>query len=173
MRRTISLLIPLMTLMLAAPVLARVTTLAIKGTCTEIPGAACSSNSTDYDSICPSKNCVCDICTGTISGPLVGRGSATVNLTIDNGSSTPASGSGCRPFFGTATFSTNRESESDDTTGTICSGFGNPEKNTVSGGFGIESSGRGEDGWGKISGMLNESVTPSKLTLSLSARITP
>jgi hypothetical protein len=172
MRRTITLLIPLMTLMLSASALARVTTLAIKGTCTENPGA-CSSNSADYDSICPSNNCVCDVCTGTIGGPLVGRGSATVNLTIDNGSSTPASGSGCKPFFGKATFSTNRESESDDTTGTICSGFGNPEKDTVSGGFGIESSGRGEAGWGKISGMLNESVTPSKLTLNLSARITP
>lgn len=173
MRRTITLFIPLLILMLAAPAFARVTSLTIKGTCTEVEDAACSSNPLDYDSICPSKNCDCDTCTGTIGGPLVGRGTATVHLTIDVGSSTPASGPSCRPFFGTATFATNREVETDYTTGTICSGFRDPGKNTVSGGFGIENSSRGVSGWGKLSGTFNQNVTPSKLTLSLSARITP
>jgi hypothetical protein len=171
MRRAIGVIVMFVVLILAAtPVLARViTTVAtIKGTLFSETDGACSADSADYDSFCPSGTCVCDTYEGTIRGSLVGRGTAVVTLTVDVGAKTTSSALGCVPFFGVASFSTNRESETDNATGTICTTFANAQKNYVSGGFGIESSSQGiSGGWGTLSGTLNERLSPAKLTVVL------
>jgi hypothetical protein len=65
---------------------------------------------------------------------------AHVAVTIDLGATTTGSETmRCVPFFGVMNFSTTRETEIDDITGTICSRFSIPLKDTVSGGLGIES----------------------------------
>jgi hypothetical protein len=157
----------------AEPALARVTSVSAKASfISETPGD-CGTNPSDYDSFCPSKSCACDTYSGTLSGPLLGRGTIDISLTVDTGAATPSSGSGCTPFFGIASFSTRRDSETENVTGTICSTFGNSQKSSVSGGFGIISSAIGESGWGTISGTLNEAKSPALLTLQLRARITP
>jgi hypothetical protein len=93
----------------------------------------CSSNPSDYDSFCPSLSCVCDIYSGTVNGALLGKGTIDISLTVDTGAATPSSGSSCRPFFGVASFAARRDSETEDTTGTICSPFGNNQKSSVAG----------------------------------------
>jgi hypothetical protein len=157
----------------AAPALARVTSVAVKARFVSETAGPCSSNPSDYDSFCPSLSCVCDIYSGTVNGALLGKGTIDISLTVDTGAATPSSGSSCRPFFGVASFAARRDSETEDTTGTICSPFGNNQKSSVAGGFGIISSAIGESGWGTISGTLNEGTAPALLMIQLRARVTP
>jgi len=105
---------------------------------------------------------------------LVGKDqNAHLAVTIDLGATTTGSETvGCVPFFGVMNFSTTREMETDDITGTICSSFSTPSKDTVSGGLGIESSTRGEDGgWGTVSGTVNQMNTPESLKISSKVHI--
>ena len=157
----------------AAPALARVTSVSVKASLVSETMVACSTNPSDYDSFCPSGSCVCDTYSGTVNGPLLGRGTIDISLTVDTGAATPGPASGCTPFFGIASFSARRDSEAENVTGTICSTFGNSQKSSVAGGFGITSSAIGESGWGTLSGTLNEAKSPTLLTIQLRARITP
>jgi hypothetical protein len=134
---------------------------------------ACSSNPSDYDSYCPSGTCVCDKYSGKVNGALLGRGTIDISFTVDTGAAAPTSGPGCKPFFGLASFSALRDSETEDATGTICTTFGSTSKSSVAGGFGIEQSAIGESGCGTMHGTLNQVASPAVLTLQLSAHITP
>ncbi len=171
LRRDLAIITLLASVFAAGPVSARTTSATIKADfVSENPGA-CSSVASDYDSFCPSTTeCVCDTYQGTISGGLVGKGSATVTITRDVGANTNGSAAieGCEPFFGIASFTTNRESEDDNVTGTVCSAFSGT-KDSVSGGFGIES-GVAVGGWGTIKGTLDQGASSKNLKITLKAQ---
>jgi hypothetical protein len=158
----------------ASPALAtRITTVAVKASLTSETPGACSSDPADYDSFCASGSCVCDTYSGSVAGPLLGKGTIDISFTVDPGASAPSSGLGCMPFFGVASFAAKRDSETENVTGTICSAFGKAHQSSVAGGFGIKSSAIGESGWGTLHGTLNEASSPTVLTLLLAVRITP
>jgi hypothetical protein len=116
----------------AAPALAsRVTTVSANTSFVSETAGACSSNPSDYDSYCPSGTCVCDKYSGKVNGALLGRGTIDISFIVDTGAAAPTSGPGCKPFFGLASFSALRDSETEDATGTICTTFGSTSKSPL------------------------------------------
>jgi hypothetical protein len=109
-----------------------------------------------YSSFCPSGTCICDIFTGTISGNPIGKGTAELWLTIDEGAAL-SGGSTCLPLFGSFAITTSRDSEVIDTVGSACNIAGGTA-DTLSGGFGISQSAVGAKAWGNLTGTFDFST---------------
>ncbi|MGA2409119.1 MAG: hypothetical protein ABSG46_01865 [Candidatus Binataceae bacterium] len=109
-----------------------------------------------YSSFCPSGNCVCDIFVGTISGNPVGKGTAELWATVDNGAAV-SSGLTCFPVFGALGISTSRDTEVINATGSACNNAGGTV-DTLSGGFGISQSAVGANAWGSLTGTFDLST---------------
>jgi hypothetical protein len=123
---------------------------------TTITTSVCSTplSASDYSTICPSGNCACyNITNGTITGNLLGKGTATLALNVDlgfpasppvpstNGSNT------CVPLLGTVTASTTTgrgKNGSGVTTvfnvaGALCQPLTRRGSGSLDGGYGIAS----------------------------------
>jgi hypothetical protein len=122
---------------------------------------ACSAVSTDYASICPSGACQCESITNAkITGNLAGTGTADVALTEDTGD--VSSTSGCMPFYGTITTTSNigagkkKVSANDiiNAVGAVCPDAAAGGKTAIEGGFGLNAanSQNGATGSGTVSG---------------------
>lgn len=128
---------------------------------------ACST--TGYSSHCPSDNCECDEFFGFVNGNQAGRGTATLKLTVDNGSST--SSPGCKPVFGVATLNGLKDNNQElAITGAECDGKNANSKHPLNGGYGIDASDAGIGGAGTLSGNI---TSGGKMDLKLSGFIEP
>jgi hypothetical protein len=68
----------------ASPALAtRITSVAVKASLTSETAGACSSDPADYASFCASGSCVCDTYSGSVAGPLLGKGTIDISFTVD------------------------------------------------------------------------------------------
>lgn len=171
MRSTIGMLVAVMILVEAMPATARTVNTSASITATQVSeddSGPCVMPGFAYDGLCPSGTCICRKFSGTIRGGLIGKGPVNISLTIDTGAvtSTP----GCTPFFGAATGTTQRVSQSVNTVGVICPSMQRNKKNPVSGGAGIIPA--GQSGWGTLNGTLDEGRVPAPLKIRLKARVT-
>ena len=107
-----------------------------------------------YSSYCSSGNCICDLFEGTISGNPIGKGSALLDVTVDQGAEL-SGGRTCFPLFGVLGIETSRDTEVINAVGSVCETTGNTEM--LSGGFGISQSARGAGAWGTLTGSFNVS----------------
>jgi hypothetical protein len=118
----------------------------VSGTLVSQTDGACDAG---YSSFCPSGDCICDFFSGVISGNPIGKGSAKLWATVDEGAAL-STGSTCFPVFGSLDISTSRDVEIIDTAGSSCNT--NNSINTLSGGFGIAQSAVGASAWGSVTG---------------------
>ena len=126
---------------------------------------ATACNTSIYDSKCPSGACRCekyvvdtDKKKEKATGTLLGKATmAEIDFTFSGGSDFVGSGPGsCQPFFASAFLTGGKDDEQLDMTGALCaSNNSSKPKWTIVGGFGIESSSGGHEGFGTLSGTLN------------------
>jgi hypothetical protein len=128
------------------------TTGTLKGNLVSQTAGACNDG---YSGLCPSGSCICDVFVGTISGKPIGKGTAELEATIDQGAAL-SSGPTCFPVFAVLAISTTVDTEVINVTGSDCSGGGVVD--SLSGGFGIDQSLVGAAAWGKLSGTVNLST---------------
>ncbi len=148
---------------------ARTSSAHIKANMTGAPSSgACST--TGYSSHCPSDNCECEKFFGFVNGNQAGKGTATIQLTVDNGSTT-SSPAGCEPVFGTATLAATKDNNQTlSIVGALCDGKNAKAKNLLNGGYGITSSDQGFDGAGSFDGTISANGT---LDVKLSGFVQP
>lgn len=116
-----------------------------------------------YSSYCVSTNCQCDHYFGSVNGNQAGKGTVTLDLTVDNGAAT--STPGCKPVFGVATLQGKKDnSQTIALAGAVCDGKNANSANPFNGGYGITGSDAGQDGAGGFSG----TIRGGKLGLKLS-----
>jgi len=153
-------------LVLAAPAQAQKSvTLTFKGSLLNSLGGACATSI--YNTKCPSGACACqkyvvdaDTKSNKATGKLIGKATtAELDVTLDGGSDFVGTGGfgNCRPFFATLVTTGGIDQQQLDMTGTTCS----PLKaksviDSLAGGYGITNSVAGHQGFGKLTGTINE-----------------
>lgn len=168
-RRT---LVPLLSgfLVIAAMAAARPATvqktapLVFRGSLLNSLTGACATSA--YNTKCPSGACSCqkyvvdhDTKRNAAKGKLIGKATAaTFDVTLDGGADSVGTGSGaCQPFFATLTVSGGTDDEQLDVTGATCSPLSSKSAAApVVGGYGITSSTKGHQGWGKVTGTIDQ-----------------
>lgn len=130
--------------------------------------APCTSG---YATHCPSGDCQCYQFIGSVNGNQAGKGTASIQLTVDNANTNRTGTPGCRPVYASASLSGKGDvSQTLGMLGALCDGKNANSSEALNGGYGIDGSGAGLEGAGTFSG----SVSPGgKLQLKLSGFIEP
>ena len=121
-----------------------------------------------YADKCPSGNCECQVYTGKVSGGPVGRGTATLSITLDDGYAIPSSPTGgfCVPIFGDLALTGLKDVEDDSLFGTFCDQTNQNLAQPIMGGYGIDSSNAGQAGHnGTFSGKYTHRTGVIRITL--------
>jgi hypothetical protein len=97
---------------------------------------------------CPSGNCTCQVYIGSATGGSVGKGSATLSITLDNGFEVPSSPTGgvCVPIYGDLSMNGTKDVEDDNLIGTFCDQAKQNLPQPIMGGYGISTSNTGKTG---------------------------
>jgi hypothetical protein len=160
----------------AAPASAQKTaSITFKGTLLNSLGGACATST--YNTKCPSGSCFCqkyfvdpDTKADKATGPLIGKAtSGEIDITLDGGSDFVGTGGfgNCRPFFASLFVSGGTDDEQLDVTGATCSPLSTKSSaDPILGGYGIESSSSGHQGFGKVTGTIDENTGAINLKFS-------
>jgi hypothetical protein len=155
-------------LILAAPAQAqKAATLTFKGTQLNSLTGACATST--YNGKCPSGSCFCqtffvdaDTKSNKATGKLIGKATtAELDVTLDGGSDFVGTGGfgACRPFFATLVTTGGIDQQEIDMTGAMCSPLSAKSVvDSLVGGYGITTSAAGHQGFGKLTGTINENT---------------
>jgi len=121
-----------------------------------------------YATNCPSGNCSCQVYTGSVSGAAVGKGAATLSITLDNGNAVPPSPTGgfCVPIYGDLVVNGSKDIEDDSLFGSFCDQAKQNLLQPIMGGYGINSSNARQAGHnGTFTGNYIHQKAEIKITL--------